>query len=104
MKRNKEKETADLSAELLVELRKEQAYREVNDTIEFCKSAGEEIRKARQTQGISVAVLAKKIGKNEKVVQRVERGEYKQYTMKLLLDIARALGMRLTLEFKKNPK
>lgn len=91
----------DPSKELLVELRKDQAYREVNDLLGFYMAVGAEIAKARQASGLSVSDLAVKVGKTEAVIRRMERGEYKQYTLKLLLDMARATKMELHLELKK---
>lgn len=90
-----------VSRELLTELRKDPQYRNVDDQIAFFKSAGAEIAKARKESGLSVSELAKTIGKPESVVRRMERGEYKQYTVKMLLEIARATRMELGLMFRK---
>ena len=60
-----------LSRELLREIRKNPEFREVNE----------------------------KIGKDKKVIRRMEKGEYKQYTVKLLLQIAKATNTALRVEF-----
>ena len=81
------------------ELTKDEAYRKFADTTEAGKRIGEAITRLRKRKKLSTAELAKRIQKPEKVISRMERGEYKQYTMQLLLDIARALHAKLLIDF-----
>lgn len=89
-----------LSKELLQELNKDDAYREFSMTEEVYKQIGESIARARKTKKMNVPDFSKKIGKSDKIIARMEKGEYKQYTMKLLLQIAHALNakLRITLD------
>lgn len=91
----KGRDAKDLSKALAVELRKEEAYREVEDMLRSYKSVGAEIAKAMEKSGITAKELAARSGKSETVVRRMQRGEYKQYTIKLLLDITRVTKMEL---------
>jgi ribosome-binding protein aMBF1 (putative translation factor) len=89
-----------LSKELLQELTKDEAYREFASAEEVYKLIGESIAKLRKAKKVTVADLAKKVGKSEKIILRMEKGEYKQYTMKLLLQLATALKAKLRIEFQ----
>jgi ribosome-binding protein aMBF1 (putative translation factor) len=84
-----------LSKELLQELKKDDAYREFSSAEEVYKEIGESIGQARKARKMSVADFASRIGKSDKIIARMEKGEYKQYTMKLLLQIAHALNSKL---------
>jgi ribosome-binding protein aMBF1 (putative translation factor) len=89
-----------LSQDLLQELTKDEGYRKFADSSQVTKGIGEAISRVRKRKKMSAAELAKRIGKTEKVVNRMERGEHKQYTMKQLLEIAGALNakLKITLE------
>jgi len=104
-KKNAEKKTKPdpsdkLSKALLQELTKDEAYREFASAEKVYKEIGETIAKVRKAKKISVADFGKKIGKSEKIIQRMEKGEYKQYTMKLLLQIAQATASSLRIFFE----
>lgn len=81
--------------ELLAELRKDPGYRVFQDSEELRKQLGSEISRVRKAKRISPAEFAKRINKEERVVQRMEKGEFKQYNWNLLLQIARALDSRI---------
>jgi len=89
-----------LSKELLQELQKDEAYREFASAEEVYKLIGESLAKVRKAKKMSAADLAQKIGKSEKIISRMEKGEYKQYTMKLLLQLANALKAKLRIQFE----
>jgi len=89
-----------LSQELLRELTKDEAYREFASAEHVYKEIGGSIARVRKAKKISVPDLAKKIGKSEKIILRMERGEYKQYTQKLLLQLASALNAKLKISFE----
>ena len=89
-----------LSQELLRELTKEDAYREFASAEKVYKEIGESLARARKAKKMSIADLAKKIGKSESVILRMEKGEYKQYTQKLLLQLANAIGCKLRIFFE----
>ena len=89
-----------LSKDLLQELQKDDAYREFASAEEVYKGIGESLAKIRKAKKISVADLAKKVGKSEKIILRMEKGEYKQYTMKLLLQLANALKAKLRVQYE----
>jgi ribosome-binding protein aMBF1 (putative translation factor) len=99
-KKGKPDPSAKLSNALLQELTKDDAYREFASAEKVYKEIGETIAKVRKAKKISVSDLAKKIGKSEKIILRMEKGEYKQYTMKLLLQIATATGSKLRIFFE----
>ena len=90
--------TEKLSAELLQELKKDDAYREFSSAEEVYKQIGESLVKIRKARKMSVADFAKKIGKSESIVNRMDKGEYKQYTMKLLLQMAHVLNAKLRIQ------
>ncbi|PWT88128.1 MAG: hypothetical protein C5B54_11110 [Acidobacteria bacterium] len=85
-----------LGKKLVSELRKEPGYRSFDDAHELQKNIGAEIARVRKARRMSVAELAKRIGKKQQAVQRMEKGDYKQYTYKLLLEIAGALDSKIT--------
>ena len=89
-----------LSQDLLRELTKDEAYRDFASAEQVYKDIGSSIARIRKARKMNVADLAKKIGKSDKIVMRMERGEYKQYTQKLLFQLASALNakLKITLE------
>jgi ribosome-binding protein aMBF1 (putative translation factor) len=99
-KKTKADPSDKLSKALLQELTKDDAYREFASAEKVYKEIGETITKARKAKKVSMSDLAKKIGKSEKIILRMEKGEYKQYTMKLLLQIAQATGSSLRIFFE----
>jgi ribosome-binding protein aMBF1 (putative translation factor) len=54
------------------------------------------VRKARK---LSEDEFAQRIKKKPQDVRRMEKGEYKQYTLKTVLDIARAVNKQIKIEF-----
>lgn len=99
-KKGKSDPREKLSKELLQELQKDDSYREFASAEEVYKLIGETLAKVRKAKKISVADLAKKVGKSEKIILRMEKGEYKQYTMKLLLQLANALKAKLRIVYE----
>ena len=97
MKKQEKKE--QLSRELLRVLRSDDAYRQFSESQQFQKQVGEEIARVRKKRKLSMRELAEKIGKKEADIARMERGEYKQYTVPLLLKIAEATGSQLRVEY-----
>ncbi len=89
-----------LSEQLLQELRKDDAYREFTSAEEVYGGIGESLMKVRKARRMSVADLAGSIGKKETIVLRMEKGEYKQYTMKLLLQLAHRTNSKLRIRFE----
>jgi ribosome-binding protein aMBF1 (putative translation factor) len=100
VKKGKADPREKLSAELLQELKKDDAYREFSSAEEVYKQLGQAIGRIRKARKMSAADFSKQIGKSETIIARMEKGEYKQYTMKLLLHIAHILNakLRITLE------
>jgi ribosome-binding protein aMBF1 (putative translation factor) len=99
-KKGKSDPREKLSKELLQELTKDEAYREFASSEEVYRLIGESLAKVRKAKKVSVSDLAKKVGKSEKIILRMEKGEYKQYTMKLLLQLANALKAKLRIQFE----
>jgi ribosome-binding protein aMBF1 (putative translation factor) len=99
-KKGKAEPTDQLSKALLQELTKDEAYREFASAEQVYKEIGESIAKLRKAKKISASDLAKKIGKSDKIVLRMEKGEYKQYTMKMLIQIMNALNAKLRIHFE----
>jgi|GEM_PF-3405673 len=89
-----------LSQELLRELTKEDAYREFASAEQVYKEIGASLGRIRKAKKMSVTDLAKKIGKSEQIILRMEKGEYKQYTQKLLLQLANAINCKLRIFFE----
>lgn len=61
----------------------------------FYKTVGQNIRKYRNMKGYSLQLLAEKIDKTKKTVQRYETGEIR-IDMELLGDIARSLDVKVS--------
>lgn len=95
----KEQKKEELSRELLKVLRSDDAYRQFSETQEFQKHVGQEITKLRKKKKLSPREFAEKIGKKESDISKMERGEFKQYTLKLLLKIAEATSSHIKLEY-----
>lgn len=88
-----------ISRELLKEIRKNPEFREVNDQLRFAQDTGAEIARIRKRKRLTEEEFGERIGKDKKVIRRMEKGEYKQYTVKLLLQIAQATNSSLRVEF-----
>lgn len=88
-----------LSRELLREMLKDPAYRKANEQIQLARQIGVEVAQIRKRKRLSEEDLAERIGKSKDVVRRMEKGEYKQYTIKLLLLIAQATNSDLQIKF-----
>jgi ribosome-binding protein aMBF1 (putative translation factor) len=88
-----------LSRELLREVRKDPEFRKISDQQELAKDVGAEIARIRKKKRMSEQELAEKIGRTSKVIRRMEKGEFKQYTLKMLIQIAQATNTRLQFEF-----
>jgi ribosome-binding protein aMBF1 (putative translation factor) len=99
-KKGKPHSREKLSKDLLQELQKDDAYREFATSEEVYKQIGESIARVRKAKKLSVGELAQKVGRSEKIVQRMEKGEYKQYTMKLLLQLANAMKSKLRINIE----
>lgn len=94
-KKARNPEQQKLSRELLKELSKDPGYQEFQRAQQLYKQIGEAVSRARKRSRLSTAELAARLKKSEAVVRRMERGEYKQYTIKLLQDLARETGTKL---------
>lgn len=88
-----------LSKELLREMLKDPGYRKANEQIQLARQIGAEVAQVRKRKRLSEEELAERIGKSKQVVRRMEKGEYKQYTIKLLLLIAQASNTDLQIKF-----
>jgi ribosome-binding protein aMBF1 (putative translation factor) len=97
MKKSEKKE--ELSRELLKVLRTDRAYRQFTAAHGLQKQAGEEIARIRKRRKLTARDLAIRIGRKEQDIARMERGEFKQYTLKLLLQIADATDSGIRIEF-----
>jgi len=58
---------------------------------------GQQIHEARKQRGLQQAELAKLVPVRRQVIGEIERGTYKG-SLKRVLDIMRAMGLRLTIE------
>ena len=58
---------------------------------------GQQIRKARKQRGLQQAELAVLVPVRRQVIGEIERGTYRG-SLKRVLDIMRAMGLRLTIE------
>ena len=92
---NKEK----LSRDLLREIRKDPEFRKVSNQQQLAKDVGAEVARIRKKKRMSEQELAEKIGRTSKVIKRMEKGEFKQYTLRMLLEIAEATNTSLHFEF-----
>ncbi len=90
-----------VSAELLIELKKDAAYKSFVDRQELFKQIGLEIARVRKAKKLSVDQLAKKLDKPATAVSRMEKGEYKAYTLRILMELAQALGVRMKILFEQ---
>jgi len=99
-KKGKSDPKEKLSKELLQELQKDDAYREFASAEQVYKQIGESLARVRKAKKMSLAHLAQKVGKSEKIILRMEKGEYKQYTLKLLLQLAHVTNSKLQIFFE----
>jgi len=97
-KKTTKPEHEKLSRALLKELTKDPGYNEFQRGQQLSKEIGEAVSRARKRSRLSTAELASRLNKNEAVVKRMEKGEFKQYTIKLLQDLARVTGMKLKVD------
>ena len=88
-----------VSQELLSELKKDAGYKSFVDRQELFRQIGLEIARVRKAKKLSVDQLAQKLGKPASAVSKMEKGEYKAYTLKTLMDLAQVLGTRLKIGF-----
>jgi ribosome-binding protein aMBF1 (putative translation factor) len=89
-----------LSRDLLREIRKDPEYRKVSNQQQLAKDVGAELARIRKKKRMSEQELAEKIGRTAKIIKRMEKGEFKQYTLKMLLEIAEATNTSLHFEFE----
>ena len=61
-----------------------------------------QIVKLREARGLSQAGLAKRIGTHQSVIARMERGDYRGYTVSTLAKIAAATGVHLDIRFVRD--
>ena len=62
------------------------------------KTLMDEIHK-EQRRGLSQAALARRLGTRQAGVARMERSQYRSYTMKTLAKVAAVLGAKLEVRF-----
>lgn len=103
-KRKSRQSQENISRKLLQELTRDEAYRRFSETEDFYKRIGNAVANARKRRKLSVAHLANQIGKSEKIVLRMEKGEYRQYTVKLLLQLAAATNTQILIDLVDNLK
>ena len=59
-----------------------------------------QIATARRAAGLTQAVLARRMGTAQPTIARLERGDYRGYSVATLAKAARALGCRLRVELE----
>lgn len=95
MQRNKEK----VMREFLRERLKDADYRKFHEEEKLRSLLADEISSVRKRAKLSQKELADRAGISEKAVSSIERGEYKKLTLKILLEIAHTMRMRIKMEF-----
>lgn len=88
-----------LGQELLKELKKDENFRGFTVEQNLYQQIGKEIARVRKARKISEEEFAERIKKKVQDVRRMEKGEYKQYTLKTILDIAKAANKQVRIEF-----
>jgi ribosome-binding protein aMBF1 (putative translation factor) len=67
-------------------------------------SLGAKLRKMREDVGMTQSQLAKNIGTQASAISRLEDADYDGHSMGTLEKVAKALGMRLVIDFEAMPK
>jgi ribosome-binding protein aMBF1 (putative translation factor) len=67
-------------------------------------SLGAKLRKMREDVGMTQSQLAKNIGTPASAISRLEDADYDGHSMGTLGKVAKALGMRLVIDFEAMPK
>lgn len=93
------KKNEDISEQLLRELRKNPGFKDFSDTQKLSRQIGSELEKARKKKRMSDQELAERIGRSVQIVRRIEKGEYRQFTVKLLMELAQATNSKLEIRF-----
>jgi ribosome-binding protein aMBF1 (putative translation factor) len=88
-----------LGLQLLKELKKDEGFRGFTVEQTLYQQLGREIGRVRKARKLSDEEFAQRIKKKVRDVHRMEKGEFKQYTLKLILDIARAFDKQVRVEF-----
>ncbi len=63
-----------------------------------------QIAAARQSEGLTQAEVAHRMGTVQPTIARLERGDYRGYTMTTLAKVAQALRRRLRIELEPLPR
>jgi DNA-binding XRE family transcriptional regulator len=65
---------------------------------------GEKIRLLREEAGLTQQALAKQIGTQPSAISRIEDANYDRHSVSLLSRIAKALDMRLIIDFERKER
>ncbi|HET6267229.1 MAG TPA: helix-turn-helix transcriptional regulator [Acidobacteriota bacterium] len=98
------KEESKVAVNFLNERLKDPAFRKHYRSEQMVREAGEEIARIRKEHRWSVEEMAQRIGVKPADVSRMERGEFRRYTLKLLQDIALATDLQLRVRFSRPEK
>jgi DNA-binding XRE family transcriptional regulator len=89
----------ELSRAFLRERLKDPEYRKYYEQEQLINAMGSAVKSVRKQKRLTQGELAKRAGVPESAVERMERGEYKRWTVKLLQQLAAATNSRVKIEF-----
>lgn len=98
-KKKKKKKNEEISEQLLSELRKNAGFKDFSDAQRLSRQIGSELERARKRKRLSDQELAERIGRSVQIVRKIEKGEYRQFTVKLLMELAQATNSKLEIRF-----
>jgi DNA-binding XRE family transcriptional regulator len=98
------KQVEQLSQEFLKERLKDPGYREFYVEEQFRKKLAIAVSEIRKKRKLTQKQLAERAGLKPEVVSRIESGEYRKGTLKLLYQIALATETTIDIEFVPDKK
>ncbi len=99
MAEKKKQKNEEISSQLLRELRKNPGFKDFSDTQRLSQQIGSELERARKRKRLTDQEVAERIGRSIQIVRRIEKGEYRQFTVKLLMELAKAINSTLEIRF-----
>jgi ribosome-binding protein aMBF1 (putative translation factor) len=98
------KDESKVAVNFLKERLKDPAFRKHYRSEQLVRETGQEIARIRKEHRWTVDQMAERIGVKPSDISRMERGEFRRYTLKLLQDIALATDLQLRIRFSTPEK
>jgi len=96
--------TRDFAQFIKSQLAKDPELAEEVEDEAFNSDLATKVYEARTAAGLSQQKLAELVGTQQSVISRIEDADYRGHSLKTLKKIAKALGLRLRVEFYAAPR